>query len=124
MSTASSSEAWPGWDGYVWRAARPILPLCVVCTLLVAASVVLQNSGSTSRTLAGFGAIFLNINCVIAIFWPMIIALRYGVWGLRPLDRSVITLTLVGWLTTALACLGTLIAFSMLTGIGLTSGKP
>ncbi|MCE7973120.1 MAG: hypothetical protein DYG92_02160 [Leptolyngbya sp. PLA1] len=110
MSTGTeTAPAWPGWPGFAWQACRWVVAGCVLASALL---VVAGFSGTGGR---GWGAPLefwasacLRITAVLAIFLPMVVAVRYGRWGFSPFSRSIAQLTLAGWVAAWTVFVGTL----------------
>jgi hypothetical protein len=91
----------PGVARVVWHGGRWVLLACVLSTLVFAASLPHQplhdSSPSWARHAAGLGVSFMRITAVLAVFLPMLSAVRFGRWALSPITRSMLFLTLAGW---------------------------
>jgi len=109
---AGAAPAWPGWPGFAWRASRWVLAGCVLGAALVLVSGFSgpgpAGAQGWGHTLAFWAAACLRITAVLAIFMPMVVAVRYGRWGLSPFSRSIAQLTLAGWAAAWAVYLGTL----------------
>lgn len=112
--TEATAAAWPGWPGLAWQASRWVLAGCVLAAaLLVVSGLGGAGSPGWGRTVAFWGAACLRITAVLAIFMPMVVAVRYGRWGFSPFSRSIAQLTLAGWVAAWAVYLATLALLAM-----------
>lgn len=108
----TTAAAWPGWPGLAWQAGRWVLAGCALAAALLVVSG-LGGAGSPGspgwwQTVAFWGAACLRVTAVLAVFMPMVVAVRHGRWGFSPFSRSIAQLTLVGWVAAWTVYLATL----------------
>ncbi|MCC6950205.1 MAG: hypothetical protein IT433_02040 [Phycisphaerales bacterium] len=120
MSTGTETTTtppWPGWPGLAWQASRWVLAGCVLAAALLVVSGLggagAPGSPGWGRTVAFWGAACLRITAVLAVFMPMVVAVRHGRWGFSPFGRSIAQLTLAGWVAAWAVYLATLALLAM-----------
>jgi hypothetical protein len=101
MNELRTRKAWAGWGRYLWEVCRWTVPLHAACTagFLVVLPLRPLSDGTPgwAQHTTNLVAIAMKLNAVLAIFGPMLAATDYGVWALRPIQRSMATLMVAGW---------------------------
>lgn len=116
-TATSAAPAWPGWSGFAWRASRWVVAGCVLASALAAISG-FSGSGAAGaqgwgRTVLFWATACLQVTAVLAIFMPIVVAVRYGRWGFSPFSRSIAQLTLAGWGAAWGVYVGTLVLLAL-----------